>query len=211
LIDISTFEVPPGYKLVRMAATDIPVLQALDSAWAEIRAADSRIPSVTFDLQPGRPSSHATIEWDVAPIIVMNLKDADRKLTGREILPVLLHHAAHAATFGSTKATEGWYHGTEFAEAAKLLGLKLGDRRPGLGYLPEGLAPGSITRYRTAIDRLDRAIAAWKPEVMRKHDRGPVPFACQCDPPRRLRMNKGVADKGDVICSICGGQFVRTS
>jgi hypothetical protein len=40
------------------------------------------VSGVVIDLQPGRPSSCCAVEWDTAPMLVMNLKRDDEKLTG---------------------------------------------------------------------------------------------------------------------------------
>jgi hypothetical protein len=184
------------------------VIEALDAAWAKIRQADRSVPAVTFELQPGRSSSCGTVEWDVSPHLVLNLKDeSGESLSGREILKTLLHHGAHAAALGSTGA-EGRYHSAQFAEAARLLGLTVSqDRIPGIGYAPDGLARGTLTRYEPEIRALDKALASWQPETLRKRDRGPQTYVCSCDPPRRLRMNTGQADKGPVTCGICGQDY----
>lgn len=195
------------YRLVAVAKTDAPVLAALSSLWRKIREKDSRAPDVVIDLQPGRPSSCGTVEWDTAPVLVMNLKQGDEKLTGAQILEWMLHMAAHAASFGDTGA-EGRYHSQAFAEAARGLGLSVSSTRiPGIGWSPQGLARGTRTRYATEVRAIDRVMRHWTPDVLRAGYRGPQKMVCACEPPRTLRMNKGVAALGPVTCSICGQKF----
>lgn len=155
-----------------MAKTDAPVLAALSSLWRKIREKDSRAPDVVIDLQPGRPSSCGTVEWDTAPVLVMNLKQGDEKLTGAQILEWMLHMAAHAASFGDTGA-EGRYHSQAFAEAARGLGLSVSSTRiPGIGWSPQGLARGTRTRYATEVRAIDRVMRHWTPDVLRAGYRG---------------------------------------
>lgn len=196
--------------VIYVAEIDLPMLQALESTWEAIRANDNRVPRTSFDLQPGRSSSCGTVSWDSAPIIVLNLKDdSGRKLPARDVLFLLLHLASHAASSGAA-GSEGRYHSAAFAEAAGKLGLDVSERIPGIGYRPEALARGALTRYKDAIRGLDKALAKWNPDVSRQRARSPLAYTCSCDPPRRLWMHAGVASKGPVICGVCGQEF-RTS
>lgn len=210
MINTNDFVVPPGYRLVKIrtvAEADRPVLQALESMWEPIRANDSRVPPVTFDLQPGHSSSCGTVSWDTAPVIVLDLKDdSGGNLPARDVLFLLLHLASHAASSGAV-SSEGRYHSAAFAEAAGKLGLEVSERIPGIGYRPEALARGTLTRYKDAMRRLDKALETWTPEVIRKRDRSAILLTCSCNPPRKIRMSPGVASIGPVVCSVCGQEF----
>lgn len=205
-----------GYvvRLLAVAETDLPVLRALESAWTRIRADDDLIPAVTFELQPGRSSGCGSVEWDTAPVITLNLRESrdgtGNTLPATEILATLLHQAGHAiaAAKGSASASEGRYHGVQFGEAASKLGLAVSDQRiPGIGYAPDGLAPGSAVRYRSELQALQKALDGWEPEVVRRRDRSQTLYVCSCTPPRKLRMSKGVYERGPVTCGICGQPF----
>jgi hypothetical protein len=191
--------------ILGMAAAHDPVLRALSRAWQRIRYEDSRVPGVVY-LQPGRPSGCSAPEWSTTPVLVMNLLRGEEKLTGTEILEWLLHHAAHGSA-GTTTGSEGRFHPEAFKDTAERLGLAVERGPAGTGWSKTQLAAGTRTGYRPEITVLDRAMTQWEPVVVRKRDRGPQPYACSCSPPRRLRMNPGVAEKGPVVCGVCGRAF----
>lgn len=201
-----------GYTLVPVASTDLPILDALGAMWEAIREQNSAVPAASFDLQPTRSSSCGTVEWDTAPIVVLNLKDASgQNLPARDILFLLLHLASHAASHEAT-GSESRYHSADFAEAARGLGLAVSSTRvPGVGYQPEGLARGTLSRYQAQIRGLGKALASWKPDTVRKRARSPLAYTCSCEPSRRLWMHEGVASKGPVTCGVCGELFVAAS
>jgi hypothetical protein len=74
------------------------------------------------------------------------------------------------------------------------------DRIPGIGYRPEGLARGTLTRYDSGLRKLDTVLRNWEPEVQRKRDRSAIALICSCQPPRRMRMSPGVVALGPVVC-----------
>lgn len=155
-ISLHEIDLPPGCRIMILpvAETDAPVLDALGAVWQAIRAQLAGAPPVAFNLQPGRSSSCGTIEWDTAPIIVLNLKDTSgRNLPARDILFLLQHLAAHAASRDAT-GSENRYHSADFADAASTLGLNVSERIPGIGSRPESLARGTLTRYQGEIRRL---------------------------------------------------------
>jgi hypothetical protein len=192
-----------------MAETDVPVLRALNTLWDEIRSQLADVPIATFDLQPGRPSSCGSVEWDTAPVIVLNLRDGyHQNLPARDTLFTLLHLAAHAASRGTSTGSEGRYHSAQFADAARQLGLDVSHERiPGIGYRPEGLARGTLARYSSGLAKLDTALKNWEPEVSRRRDRSAIPLVCSCEPPRRMRMSAGVVALGPITCGVCGEPF----
>jgi hypothetical protein len=206
--EITRLALDLGYTLRPVAAGDVPVLDALRSAWEAIREQDNRLPSAVFDLQPRHPSTCSSVEWSTAPIIVLSLKHASgENLAGRDVLAELLHLAGHAASYEAT-GSEGRYHSAEFAETARGLGLSVSAQRTaGVGYQPEGLARGTVSRYQEQIRALDKALKGWHPEVIRKRDRSAILLTCSCNPPRKMRMSPGVAALGPVTCEICGQEF----
>lgn len=215
-VDLQEITVAGGVtiRVLFVAETDRAVLAALASLWHAISEQNDRIPDpVIFDLQPRHPSTCSSVEWDTAPIIVLNLKDASgRTLPARDILDTLLHLAAHAASRASSRASESRYHSAEFAEAARTIGLNVsGDRVPGIGYRPEGFVRGTLTRYQEQTRELTKALKDWHPEVIRKRDRSAILLTCKCDPPRKIRVSPGVAALGPVTCGVCGELFTPAS
>jgi hypothetical protein len=201
----------PLIRLRSVADVDVPVLVVLSAMWEAIRDQLPGVPRVTFDLEPGRTSSCNSVEWSTAPIVVIDLKDSTgRKLPAKDVLFILLHLASHAASHEAT-GSEGRYHDPQFREAARIAGLEVSDRIPGVGYRPEALARGTLSRYRDVTRRLDAALGKWNPDTVRKRSRSPGTYTCSCQPPRRMWMHPGVADKGMVTCGVCGQPFVPAS
>jgi hypothetical protein len=219
-----------------MADTDRPALAALDVAWEAIRKRDDRIPEVEFSLQPRRPSWCNTIEWDTPtiPVLVVNLMDGKRRLSGTELMAWLLHMAAHSVPGGTSPSAEGRFHTLAFRDAAENIGLRAerglstGQGRSALGYSRISLE--NPAPYRSVIGTLDKALAAWfaaipkdeetgLPLIIRQESRGPVSLACKCTPetlpatdrhtswPRIIRASVGIARAGRVRCEYCGELF----
>jgi hypothetical protein len=223
-----------GPKLRAVADIDLPVLEEIGRVWQAFRKHDKRIPrNVVFTLQPRRPSSCNTVEWDREPVIVLNLKEGDRTLTGQEVVAWLAHQASHSANprppdaegpsaeFTTSNATEGLYHTAGYRDAAEKLGLTAEHDR-GRGWFKTTLTKPSL--YSAEIRDLDRALKNWHPPVQRSATRGPLSVRCRCDElpttlpagrerPRVLRASIGVVqpegpDKGTgIVCSYCGAEF----
>jgi hypothetical protein len=203
-----------------MAATDEPVLAALERAWTRLRAEDAAIPAIHFDLEPGRSSSCGQIEFNTAAVIVLNLAPGwdgepetldQHKLSGTQILDYLLHHAAHAIA-GPTTSQEGRWHSEAYRDAAQRLGLTVERGGIGAGGWNRTAITGSTeSRYRHEIAALDKAMAQWEPVAARKRRRGPVSLRCSCTPPRVLSTRPTTAATGQIRCGICGQDFLVRS
>ena len=205
-----------GYRLARIAPvaeTDVPVLAALTRAWERIRREDDHIPPVVIDLTPGRGSSCSSIGWaDDVRIMEINLRDGDQNLTGRRVLELLLHHAAHAVA-GPVSSAEGRYHNQHYRSAATSLGLEAalpGTASTGSGWSNTSLARGAVTRYQPEIAALDRALQRWEPTEQaktRRDSRNPALAMCSCVPPRKLRVRQKTLALGAITCEICQNPF----
>jgi hypothetical protein len=173
----------------------MPLPKGLERFWSRLQQVDSQVPGAAIEIGPGRESSCLSVGWDQAhPVIQLNLMRDGRKVTGRELAERLLHQAAHALSFDPSRppATEGRWHGTAYVQAAGALGL---DARP----KDEGKR------------LLDLALKAWspteQPKTRRESSRNPVLLQCQCEPPRRMRMQATTLSKGPVVCIICSQPF----
>ena len=79
-----------------MAEIDVPVLAALNAAWDQIRERNHRVLRVEFSLQPRRPSWCGSVEWvtpGAVPVLIVNLKEGERTVTGTVLMTWLLHMA----------------------------------------------------------------------------------------------------------------------
>jgi hypothetical protein len=224
---------------------DAEVIAALDSAWARIRAEQpmGTIPPVRWYLTEGRSSGHA-MPWDEPVTIRLNLQtDDEQNRSGKDLMLYLLHMGAHAASWqpGKPQTVEGRYHSAEFRDAALKLGLDaeqpMRGGRPsvGSGFSEISLARGTLSRYKSEIGKLDRAMARWKPVKVRAKARAPIPLVCECTAetiaaglkarglppdaglskqgtqkiaaPKRIIAPTGVAARGGIVCSDCGAEF----
>jgi hypothetical protein len=226
---------------------DAEVIAALDSAWARIRAEQpmGTIPQVSqWYLTEGRSSGHS-MAWDQPVTLRVNLQtDEEQNRSGKDLMLYLLHMGAHAATWepGKPQTVEGRYHSADFRKVATELGLDaeqpMRGGRPsvGSGFSDISLAKGTLTRYKSEIAKLDRAIAHWKPVKVRPKSRAPIPLVCQCTPetikagldrrglpedaglsrqgtrtiaaPKRIIAPTGVAIRGGIVCEDCGQPFL---
>jgi hypothetical protein len=206
--------------VIYVTAADDNVLRALDAAWAKVQEQDAGIPSVVFDLTPGREAHCSSVSWDLArPVVQFNLLRDGRTITGPEVLERLLHHAAHALVYepGKVTPTHGRYHSSAYRDAALRLGLDVEHNDPeggaGDGWSETSLAKGALSRYRNEVRRLDRALVAWipsdTPKSTRDRSSSNASLAlCSCQPPRRIRVRESALDKGGIRCEICGELFV---
>jgi hypothetical protein len=205
--------------VIYVTTADDRLLKALDAAWAKIQEQNPGIASPVFDLTPGREMYCASVSWDLArPIIEFNLIQDGHKVTGAHLLERLLHNAGHALIYepGKVAPTGGRYHTAAYRDAALRLGLDVEHNDPeggaGDGYSETSLAKGTLSRYRSEVGKLDRALKAWTPSETPKTARdrstsNPSLAKCGCEPPRQIRVRETALDKGPITCSICGQPF----
>jgi hypothetical protein len=205
-VKLAFVEVPPQ---------DAPVVEALDKAWADIAKLDKRIPEhVGWYLTGGRSTSCAQLSWDTDQVVLrINLQtrpDANSdpvNRTGEDLVTWLAHVAAHAVVAEEPPAGgEGRYHNPVFRDAARELGLDV--EKGTTGWSSIELGPLLERRLRPDIKALNKALAAWKPEIgPRRNQRGPWSLRCACTPPRTIVTPSGNALKGRLTCGICRSDF----
>jgi hypothetical protein len=108
---------------------------------------------------------------------------------------------------------EGRYHSSVYASAAAELGLNVGRERD-TGWAVTSLTDVTAEKYAPVIKSLDEALRDWEPPVppsraSRADMRNGEVWACQCDPPRKLRARETTLAVivTPVLCSICGSAF----
>jgi hypothetical protein len=221
--DQVTYGLVPRTTVVYVTAADDAVLRALDATWAKIQEQNPGIPAPIFDLTPGREMHCSSVSWDLArPVIAFNLIPDGRKVTGAHLLERLLHHAGHALIYepGKVAPTGGRYHTAAYRDAALRLGLDVEPNDPaggaGDGWSETSLAKGTLSRYRSEVGKLDRALNKWTPSETPKTARdrstsNPSLAMCGCQPPRRIRVRESALDLGVIRCEICGQPFQLAS
>jgi hypothetical protein len=97
--------------------------------------------------------------------------------------------------------------GLSYAEIGRRLGIPAYtarddlNRTPGAPPLEQVLAARPPRPEPTAAELAER-------ETRRRERRNALAAYCQCDPPRRVDLRKGVAEAGGVVCTFCGSPFV---
>lgn len=228
---------------------DMNVIAALNQTWERLNTVSgNRLPAeVEWFLTAGRDAACAAV-WDTKPVVLrMNLQErtGETDEDGRpmyvnrkpeDILTQVVHLAAHALTRSEpTAGAEGRYHGTNFAEAADVLGLDVvqpgtADFNTGTGRVP--VAPQEQSKlgskYAAYVRRIDKAMQDWEPERARKDSRSPQALRCQCTvatitagmekrgvpmtstiptAPKVISASKGVRERGGIVCADCGAEF----
>ncbi|MGB6457628.1 MAG: hypothetical protein WBH47_24410 [Streptosporangiaceae bacterium] len=188
--------------------------QAMYATWQRIQQ-DLDVPDIVIALTNDHNSGCST-DFEDRPVIVrinpnepgpgqlLPLDENGNRLP-EDLLLHLLHLGAHAGapnfpgsgtSQSAGRGSEGRYHGTGFAAAAKELGLETVKRggpswSPATGFaidFAEYADPNSSAfvelsrpkRYKRELDKLE-AIRGWiPPEAIRPRQRGPVRMRCAC-------------------------------
>jgi hypothetical protein len=144
-----------------------------------------------------------------------------------DLLVTILHEAAHALLWEERKpgdrhccgvSLRGYYHRTEFRDAAVQLGLNVHflNRRYGFA-VTTWPASGVPIRYRGVLEILSQfAVVTSRrlpphvvPVASKKQIRWVV-LGCACVPQRLLRCPRAELLRGTVICGLCGERFLPT-
>lgn len=156
------------------ASVTLPLVAALEAAWARIRALHPDVPPVVITLgsgtageRPGRVTlgHFAAYRWqhlrdgDMAELFVAGEGLA---LGAREVLGTLLHEAAHGLAHArkiKDTSRQGRYHNTEYKKLAMELGLTVAKRDP-IGWSETSLPDSTAAQYAAELDRIAAAITA---------------------------------------------------
>jgi len=219
---------------------DVQIVTALNQTWDRLNTVSgNRLPDADWYLTAGPDSPHS-VAWDTTPVVLrINLQV--RSATGGslmnrpadEILAHVVHLAAHAITrHDAAQGAEGRYHGTNFAEAAEVLGLDVvqpgtADFNTGTGRIPAQEQPKLASKYAAYLRRIDKAMETWEPERARLSSRSPQTMRCQCtvdtilagmakrgvrvtstpNAPKVINASSGVRERGGIVCADCGQTF----
>lgn len=201
--------------------------------WTDLRRVIPGLPPVVAVVLPAREYSrrgHFSIDaWRLKN----NQEEALHEVavhpgmfeTPEDLLITVLHEAAHAILWEDRKPEDrhvggvslsGYYHRTEFRDAARSLGLEVHflNRRYGFS-VTTWPATGIPEKYRHILGTLGRfgivGSRRLPPRVVpappRKLSRW-VTLRCECDPARAIHVTPCDLRRGSIACGICGTDFV---
>lgn len=212
------------------------IIEALDAAWADIRAVHPDVPGVvmiTGTAKQGRREMLTLGHFDASawkapdgrlPELFLAgelLVEQDGVSAGRRALKTLLHEGAHGLAH-TRKIVDcsrgGRYHNRRFVELAAELGLTAPEKpHASIGWSECTLGDETAALWAPTIARIDAAalpyldgvqVASEGTEKGGKGKGGKRRSAvCQCNPPRRLSITPKQLDSGDILCGVCKEKF----
>ncbi|MQA16122.1 MAG: hypothetical protein GEV09_18815 [Pseudonocardiaceae bacterium] len=198
-----------------------PVVAALETAWATIRARHPEVPAVVIVLGAGSGGAaaggiklghFAALRWhhhgERLPEVFVGGEGLARG--AGEVLATLLHEAAHALAHVrgiQDTSRQGRWHNARFKALATEVGITV-TKDPRLGWSPTALTADTATAYADTITALGKAL-----RLHRATDAAPVRGPrkttppCVCDCGRRIRVAASVLAAGPITCGLCGTDF----
>lgn len=190
---------------------------ALQSTWASIRRHNREVPTAVVTVTGQAPGCGTTV-WDLDPVVMLA---AETVADGpHAVLGALLHQAAHGVVAARGEAdlgNRGRYHSGRFQGAAEELGLEVSWTRPGIGWSATSLPARTAAKYEGALGKIATALGGWEPpsapprSARRSSSENGVAAACQCSPPRKIRLRgRDAAEQlasQPIVCTVCGQAF----
>lgn len=200
------------------------VVDALEAAWAAIRARHPEVPQAVIIIASGSPAKanqplkfghFATGRWHQAganhPEVLVSGEGLKR--TAPEVFTTLLHEAVHGLADArdiQDTSRQGRWHNKHFAKLAAELGMTT-EKDDKLGFSPCTLSELTAARYRAVIDTIAAALTLYRhPEVFETKEKttsnNGVVALCACL--RKLRVSNTVFDAGPIRCDVCEEAFL---
>ncbi len=207
----------------RTGPISAPMIAALETAWATIRARHPEVPPVVLVLGAGslggrgglRLGHFAALRWhqgDEAALPEVFVGGEGLARGPAEVLATLLHEAAHAlAHVRGIRDTsrQGRWHNARFKTLADELGIAV-TKDPSLGWSPTSLTDESRAAYAATVAELGAALRLHRrlePTGTQATTKRPAQPACVCDCGRRIRIAPTVLAAGPITCGLCGTDF----
>jgi len=196
----------------------VPLVAAIEEAWAAIQERHEDVPEVVVTLASGNGRGgmayghFAASRWARGDALVHELLVGGEGLQrgGRAVLGTLIHEAAHAAAEArgiKDTSRQGRFHNTRFKAIGEEFGLTL-TKDPSIGWSITDVPDTTADSYRHAIDALDAAIVAYRltdiGTVSKKTNNGVV-AVCECG--RKLRVSRSTFEVGPIVCGVCNAEF----
>ncbi|MFE5159140.1 hypothetical protein ACFRNT_11510 [Streptomyces sp. NPDC056697] len=192
---------------------------ALSSIWTAVQADHPELPDVMIAISAAPAGSdHGPERWQTADGLLTGIVVDSATLSGGAdaVLTHILHESAHVLNWlrgVKDTTTRGAYHNRNFLVAAEEVGLRWpeGEESTYRGWAAPVLTDEARQRFdshlTTMADAIEQTLPALTmPKVSRpRRDREKI--ACQCDPPRLVRVSQLTLAKGPIICGVCGKPF----
>lgn len=211
-----------------------PMVEALERAWAAIRARHPQVPAAVVVLASGTTGGGAArlghfgaLRWqhagadpgtagagDLSEVMVSGEGLARGPV---DVLGTLLHEAAHAladARGVQDTSRQGRWHNRRYAELAGELGLEVA-QAPGIGWSATAVPDATAAAYAEVVEQLRAALILYR-RAEAGHGAGGAggrrssnnPLSCLCACPRRIRVAPTVLEAGPIDCGVCGAEFL---
>ncbi|MFJ9371112.1 hypothetical protein ACIRRA_42830 [Nocardia sp. NPDC101769] len=223
-----------------MNAISSPLVEAIESVWADLRARHADIPDVVVTMASGSMGRRGALKlghfdpdrWKVGQQVMPELFVGGEGLVmgAHDVLGTLLHEAAHGAA--STRGIDdtsraGAYHNGKFRDIAREFGLTV-ERTRDRGWTITTVSDATAGTYKRQIRKLETAIVAYRRDEHEPADgdgedgdgqdgnkSGKAPrngraLLCTCTPARRVRAAQKTIDAGPILCGVCREPFTAT-
>lgn len=200
-----------------------PLVAALETVWAAIRARHPELPAAVLVVGAGsgraagsggvKLGHYAALRWhhgdDQLPEVFIGGEGLARGPVG--VLGTLLHEAAHALAHErgiKDTSRQGRWHNTRFKELASEVGVTV-EKDPRIGWSPTTVPDATRAGYAPVLDQLGAALrlhrSAEAPEGGSTGKKTPPACVCECG--RRIRVAPSVLAVGPIICGLCDTEF----
>jgi hypothetical protein len=197
------------------------LLDALTALWERLRKDIEDLPHVTQSLTAATPRyNHGPERWSRAPdgtVIGLVVSGELLREGPDEVLRHLLHEAAHILAWQrnvNDTTMRGAYHNAVYLTTAEEVGLEWpegAERSRSYGYNNPVVTDAARQKYAdelaTLADAIPSALPYLKPPTPTPSRPERMTLQCSCAEPRKLRMHKSIADRGPIICGVCGEEF----
>ncbi|MFE2999890.1 hypothetical protein ACFXG4_33425 [Nocardia sp. NPDC059246] len=217
-----------------MNAISSPLVVAIESVWADLRARHADIPDVVVAMASGSMGRRGVLKlghfgrdrWKVGQQVMPELFVGGEGLAmgARYVLGTLLHEAAHGAAVArgiDDTSRAGAYHNGKFRDIVREFGLTV-ERTRDRGWTVTTVSDATADTYKRQIRTLDAVIVAYRRD---EHDpadgdgegrdgdkSGKTPrngraLVCTCTSARRVRAAQKTIDAGPILCGVCREPF----
>ncbi|WP_280359226.1 hypothetical protein [Nocardia otitidiscaviarum] len=213
-----------------------PLVTAIETVWADLRADHADIPEVVVTMASGsigrrglRLGHFGPDRWELGQRTLPELFVSGEGLVlgARDVLGTLLHEAAHATARTRDipdTSRGGAYHNAKFRDIAQEFGLTV-TRSTSSGWSITTVPDATATRYTQQIRTLGGAIIAHRrsehdpvgvnddgnpddeTDEAVKAPRNGRALVCTCTPARRVRAHQKTIDAGPILCGVCEQPF----
>jgi hypothetical protein len=198
----------------------LPILQAVNSLWADIRLEHPEVPRVVVVLgAKGRKKSSLThghfhasqwVHGEDKEIMHEVMLSGESLSRGAEAtLGTLIHEAAHArahVTGVQDTSNNGRYHNKRFKAIAESMGVSLTEE-PTRGWTTTVLAEGTAEKYKDGLDKLRAVLRTYRRDAVEaapKKPRNSTKVKIDCDCQNEVSVSKiWFESHGELMCGDC--------